>query len=376
LTTDQPVPVESALHPVLRAAVEKLRIELPALVEAARRSRSLVERATADLRRAVPLPEGDALPLDVVLLGSAARQELTGESDFDSLVIAHGIPGFVNDDVTEQPVPATRKMAAALQDLQTGEALAGAGATGMFGQIISAPDLIERIGLEKDTNETHSHRILVLEESVSIYQPDLRELLIRSMLERYLYDYRGDPKVGVPRFLLNDVERYWRTICVDYQAKHWRQLPLRFRTALDPDAEFEWGLRYFKLLISRKLTFVGTMTSLLLCKHLEVEQPDVEFLFGQFDMPALARLAQLHEHLSAERLDDLAEVLRVADEFSAKLATEEFRDLAKRARDRSEISENDELRAMRTRADELQACLGRIFYSDPLRPISQTYLSF
>jgi hypothetical protein len=364
-----------ALHPVLAAAAQKLGIELPALTEAAERSIGLIERATSDLREAVPVPE-ECLPLDVVLLGSAARQELTGESDFDFLVIAHGIPGLVQDPVTGQPVHATRKVLAALQDLQKGEELAAAGATGMFGQIVSAPDLIERIGLEKDTNETHSHRILLLEESASIYQPALREQLLRAMLDRYLDDYRTEPKVGVPRFLLNDVERYWRTMCVDYQAKHWRQLPLRLRTALDPEAHFDWGLRYFKLLISRKLTFVGTVTSLLLCKHLDVTQPDVDFLYEQFEMPALARLAQLNEHIAADRLDDLAEVLKIADEFNARLATEEFRELAKRARDRSEISANGELRAMRDRADELQACLERIFFAEPLRPVSETYLSF
>ncbi len=358
------------------AAAEKLAVELPALTSAAKRSRGLIDRATRDLLEAVPPPGEEPLLLDVVLLGSAARYELTGESDFDFLVIAHGIPGLVEDPVTKQPVAATRKILAALQDLQKGEGLAGAGATGMFGQIVSAPDLIERIGLEKDTNETHSHRILLLEESVSIYQPALREGLVRAMLDRYLDDYRTEPKEGVPRFLLNDVERYWRTMCVDYQAKHWRQLPLRFREALDPEAEFDWGLRYFKLLISRKLTFVGTVTSLLLCKHLGITQPDVDFLFKQFEMPALARLAQLYEYIAPDRLDDLAEALRIADEFNAKLATEDFRELAKRARDRSEISNNGELRAVRARADDLQECLERIFFSDPLRPVSETYLSF
>jgi hypothetical protein len=363
-----------SLHPELIAASERLGVELPALAEAAVRSRELVERVAQDLQSAVPLPED--LPLDVVLLGSAARHELTGESDFDFLVVAHGIPGMLEDELTGAEVHATRKMMAALQDIQKDAELAGAGATGMFGQIVSAPDLIERIGLEKDTNETHSHRILLLEESVSIYQPALRERLLKAMLDRYLDDYRDDPKVGVPRFLLNDVERYWRTICVDYQAKHWRQLPLRFRALLDPEAEYEWGLRYFKLLISRKLTFVGTVTSLLLCKHLEIQQPAVDYLFEQFEMPALARLGQLHKHIEPEQDADLAEALKIADEFNGKLATEEFRTLAKRARDRSDINKSDELQAMRQRADDLQACLERIFFSEPLCAASQTYLSF
>lgn len=50
-------------------------------------------------------------------------------------------------------------------------------------------------------------------------------------------------------------------------------------------------------------------------------------------MPPLARIAQLYEHIPNDRRDDLADVLRIADEFNARLATEEFRELAKRARD-------------------------------------------
>ena len=376
MTTEIPQSADDALHPILAAATQRLGIDLPALNAAAARSRNLIARASDDLHSAVPVPAGTPLPLDVVLLGSAARQELTGESDFDFLIVAHGIPGLLEDPVTKQPVHATRKVAAALQDIQTREELEGPGTTGILGQIVSAPDLIERIGLEKDTNETHTQRILLLEESVSIYQPHLREELLRAMLDRYLNDYRAEPKVGVPRFLLNDVERYWRTICVDYQAKHWGRLPLRFRVELDPDAKFDWGLRYFKLLISRKLTFVGTVTSLLLCGHLAITQPNVDFLFEQFEMPPLARLAQLHEHLEPERLADLADALRVADEFSAKIATEDFRDKAKKARDRSEIREDPDLQAMRKRADDLQEALERIFFSKPLRRASETYLSF
>lgn len=376
-TEAQPESPVTALHSKLEAACAALGVELPALSAAAQQAKRLVEVATKDLRERAPIPEGEELPLDVVLLGSVARQEVTGESDFDYLIIAHAVPGLVELDTgSEERVHATRKLLAAVEDLREVKRLAEHGATGMFGQIVAAPDLIERIGLEQDTNETHSHRILLLEESVSIYQPQLRAQLIRAMLERYLDDYRSEPKVGVPRFLLNDVERYWRTICVDYQAKYWSKLPLRYRAELREGVGFDWGLRYLKLLISRKLTFVGTVTSLLLCKHLEIEQPAIDFLFEQFEMPALARIAQLHEHLTGERLNDLATTLGIADEFAAKLGSKEFRDLAKGARTRADIEANEVLHGIRERADELQECLERIFFSPPFQAASQTYLSF
>lgn len=62
------------------------------------------------------------------------------------------------------------------------------GRRGLFGHIASAPGLTERIGLEQDTNVSTTRRLLVLEESVSVYRPDRRLELLRAILERYLFD--------------------------------------------------------------------------------------------------------------------------------------------------------------------------------------------
>jgi predicted nucleotidyltransferase len=209
------------LHPVLEEAVDALGIsgQVPALRSAARLSQSLVEDARSFLQKEVR--PSKHTPIDVLVFGSIARQEATHESDFDYLVVAHGLP---------KRVTLTRELLAAAEQTRERLDLKRPGAAGMFGRVIAAADLTERIGLEQDTNANHSHRILILEESVSVYQPRLRKTLIQAILARYLADYE-QPKLGVPRFLLNDVLRYWRTLAVDYQAKRWEQVA--------PD----WGLR-------------------------------------------------------------------------------------------------------------------------------------
>src|SRR5207247_550348 len=105
-------------------------------------------------------------------------------------------------------------------------------------------------------------------------------LTLTRLVDRYLLDYQTKPKPGVPRFLVNDVVRYWRTIAVDYQAKKWDEL------------DENWGLRYLKLIVSRKLTFAGTLVSLFI-PAITHKNVDREMLVRQFGMPPLARLAQV-----------------------------------------------------------------------------------
>lgn len=128
--------------------------------------------------------------------GSYARGEASDQSDFDHLVIAHGLP----DDIR-----AAQHLMAKVDELVATKLTAGddpeartrkqPGTTGLFGRIASAPDLTERIGLEQDTNVSHTRRLLLVQASVSIYQKQLRERLLRRVLDRYLADY-PQPKPG------------------------------------------------------------------------------------------------------------------------------------------------------------------------------------
>ncbi|MDQ4143132.1 MAG: hypothetical protein M3198_05180 [Actinomycetota bacterium] len=228
----------------LGAALVALGLEhdLPTLSRNAADSMGVLSDAEAWLREKVPTAE--AAELDVVVLGSFARLEASLESDFDYLIMVHGLPSDVR---------AGRRLLEAIDDFIRSIRTRGPGRTGLFGHITAAADLTERIGLEQDTNLSQSRRLLLLEESRSVYQPELHDRLLRAVLERYLADYGGKPKAGAPRFLLNDVQRYWYTLAVDYQAKRWE------------DASSGWGLRYLKLLNSRKVAYAGTLVSLLRC---------------------------------------------------------------------------------------------------------------
>jgi len=161
------------------------------------------------------------------------------------------------------------------------------------------------------------------------------------------------------RKLLNDVLRYWRTIAVDYQAKRWGSL------------KEDWGLRYIKLLISRKLAFAGTLASVLRTKS-----ATVDYYMEHFGMPALARLAQLEPELSDGQKPALRQILTIADEFVGLLAQQSFREEAKAVEDPDAVSAESDFGRMRAKAMELQEALEAVFFEDDLASRSIRYLSF
>ena len=338
------------MHPELANAVDALGIaeDTRPLEISSDFSRKLID----DSRRFLVERVSSDLPVDVVVFGSIAREEATTASDLDYLVVTHGL--------LEDPGSGVREVIEALEQLRDVElGLDAPGDTGIFGKLVAAPDLVERIGLEDDTNPHHTRRILLLTESASILSQDRHERLLRAIVRRYLADYR-QPKTGVPRFLLNDVLRYWRTLAVDYQAKQWGQRAP------------EWGLRYLKLIISRKLMIASTVVSLFLC-----EEASDDYFVEQFKIPPIARLCQVRPLLDADQEEHLRTILRVAARFVEALGNPEFRDDAKLVRSRSDIDAASRFGQMQEQARQLQASLEGIFFDlDRLRPLSRKYLSF
>jgi hypothetical protein len=227
-------------------------------------ARAETHRRLRERRERFESVEGDR-DAAVVLAGSWGRHEITSESDDDFMVVFEG-------STRENARPSVEQVARILGGRAPG-------AEDIFGEPVALEDLRGKIGRDEDTNANLTRQMLFVLESVAVFGADVharaRTALISGYLDANVKDYRP------PRFLLNDLVRYWRTIAVDFESK------MRARKGEG------WGLRNAKLRLSRKALFAGGLLPVLGC----------------YRYPAADMLAYLDERMSIPPLD------RIADAF-------------------------------------------------------------
>jgi hypothetical protein len=192
------------------------------------------------------------------------------------------------------------------------------GAQGIFGVPTFSERLVQDIGLDDDDNSNFTRRMLLMLESVPVTGADAYRAVRKEVLDRYLDEsvkaYRP------PRFFLNDVVRYWRTICVDFAGK-------------EHEGPEKWGLRNAKLRTSRKILFAGGLLPVLECFRFDLLQIR-DYLEGQLDMLPTDRIAK--SFLVHNAIEPGARTFGAYDEFVGRMDDPEFRDeLASVVRDNS-----------------------------------------
>ncbi|WP_306397826.1 nucleotidyltransferase domain-containing protein [Telluria beijingensis] len=230
----------------------------------------------------------------IVVGGSLARGEASDESDIDYF--------FFGDDQASVN-RATEFLRSKESDIAriVGKAPSADGAFGAGG-CETRLALLTDIGGNADENSKITRRILFLLEGAWLTSEPTFTQYRREVLMRYVSEHIAAPHLT--RFLLNDVIRYYRTICVDFE----------FKTV---EKQKEWGLRYIKLRYSRQfLYFSGIMA--------------IAQTVGLTPTAKVERLMELFEQTPIERVRTICgsnadSALALYDNFLEKISSPEMR---------------------------------------------------
>jgi predicted nucleotidyltransferase len=321
---------------------EATRSSFPYLEAARDRTAARIAKVSAALSERNPVPE-----VATCVFGSWARAELTDESDDDWAVLVNRAFALYEHCV--------------LNEIVAAQAVLGAdsrkpGAQGVFGGPIAVPDLVENIGLDADTNTNLTRRMLLLLESRELHG-SVRADAVAVILERYLNE--SVKSARPPRFLLNDIVRYWRTICVDFEGKSGTDDP-------------KWAERNAKLRTSRKLLFAGGLVPVLLCALYPAEEMP-GFLTRWFDATPLDRLCTAFLYVGAN--DPGMRAIGAYDRWIGMMSDEGVRatllGVTYEMRDDSPL-----FTEIREVGREFEAGLDSLLFSTPLARLTRSYAIF
>nr|CAD6615056.1 nucleotidyltransferase domain-containing protein [Rhizobium sp. TCK] len=258
-------------------------------------------RSAERLEALSKLAEG-LLPTDegsFVVFGSLARGEYTAGSDLDWTVLIDGRADSLHLQIVH-------KLTAELDRA----GFAKPGPTEVFGGLIFSHDLVHAVGGDEDSNKNMTRRLLLLLESTPVRvsgSADTHDRIVQAILNRYVQEdasFIGSNRRAdrIPRFLLNDVVRFWRTMAVDYANKY------RAR------AGQKWALRNIKLRMSRKLLFVSGLFMCLSWALQERSQHDIDY-----------EAQDLVDHLLAwTKRSPLSSLAEIVEQYAPSLAPDVF----------------------------------------------------
>ena len=186
---------------------------------------------------------------------------------------------------------------------------------GEYLKIYSFEKMLEALGAPQDDSENlFTARMLLLLEARCACNQLLYDYIVEKILRHYFRDSRGKSTFR-PLFLLNDLLRYWRTLCLNYEL-------------IRDNPDRPWRKKNINLKFSRMLTIFGTVLPLIT---------------GQIhDIDSARKFVKLSPHRRFSKGLDFLEDDDLNGEYRVFLNDyEKFLSLKEEMKDNQEFSENE-----------------------------------
>jgi predicted nucleotidyltransferase len=231
----------------------------------------------------------------IAVCGSLSRLEASVCSDVDHVVIIRDEHKDIKSDIA--------KLQKHITDLGATEPNRG----GVFVQPRTTKELIEKLGQFDEDSDVFSKRMLLLMESTPIYNSDCYKKVMEDVYSRYAKIVKIEPAKEFT-LLLNDLIRYFRSICLNYESKFWGE-------------NINWSIRNIKLRHSRVLIYMGLLS--LIGESSKHGNDKYNWLFNQLNLTPLDRIAMVYR----ENQDDgFHKVIELYNTFLGKISCKENRE--------------------------------------------------
>ena len=104
---------------------------------------------------------------------------------------------------------------------------------------------------KKDSDNTFTARLLLLLESRPVFETERYIRLLRQAVDFYFEDFSEHADAFRPTFLLNDILRFWRTLCINYEHRRREDLDEGRRALSVNEIRAKGELKNLKLGFSR-----------------------------------------------------------------------------------------------------------------------------
>ena len=217
--------------------------------------------------------------LSIFATGSYARGEASEHSDVDLFFIRRNVDNSPKDD---QRLREIKVMSQVITSTEEAMKLPPPSNDGQFLTIIDLEDILADLGGPNDDYKNHfTARMLLLLESTPLTGTASYDAIIEAVLDAYLRDYEDHTEDFRPTFIVNDIIRFWKTLCLNYEHKRNQDLEAK---------KIKQKIRNFKLGYSRLMTCFATVG--LLASYKQITKDD---LITICKLTPIERLLQLSD---------------------------------------------------------------------------------